>query len=115
VGYQVPETGFIVKNGEAESFLSSILPKYGLNQKESQEFMEFWVPKMQQAPYYRVSFLTDDWSKAAPLFVSPRPKTSIRIFMDLKPLSAPISIKEPKIITPARDGFTLVEWGGLLY
>ncbi len=115
VGYQVPETGFIVKNGEAESFLSSILPKYGLNQKESQEFMEFWVPKMQQAPYYRVSFLTDDWSKAAPLFVSPRPKTSIRIFMDLKPLSAPISIKAPNIVTPARDGFTLVEWGGLLY
>lgn len=114
VGYETPKTGFLVKDGEVESFLSDILPKYGLNQKEAQEFMDFWVPKMQGAPYYRVSFLTDDWSKAAPLYVSPRPKTSIRIFMDWSPLSAPISIQEPRITTPARNGFTLVEWGGIL-
>ena len=115
VGYQSPETGFVVKDGEVSSFFASTLPKYGLNQKEANEFMDFWIPKLKGSPYYRISFLTDEWSKAAPLGVSPRPQTSIRIFMDWKPISAPISIKEPKIVTPIRDGFTLVEWGGMIY
>lgn len=115
VSYNVPETGFVVSDGNVETFLAGVLPKYGLNETETREFMEFWVPEMTGAPYYRVSFLTDDWSKAAPLHVSPRPNTSIRIFMDWAPLYAPISIEAPRISAPARDGFTLVEWGGTLY
>lgn len=115
VGYVAPREGFVVKDGEQESFLKSTLAKYGLNQKESQEFMDFWLPLMTGSPYYRVSFLTDTWSKAAPLNVWPKPDTNIRIFMDWQKLSAPIKIAEPKIVTPTRTGFTLVEWGGLLY
>jgi hypothetical protein len=114
VSYQPPTTGFVVAKEQVSSFLTSTLPKYGLNAKESSDFMEFWVPRMTNSAYYQISFLTDDWSKAAPLSVLPRPDTSIRIFMDLKPLSAPISIVEPTIVTPIRNGFTLVEWGGLL-
>jgi len=114
VGYQTPKDGFILKDGTVDQRLSEILAKYGLNQKESQEFRDFWVPKMTGAPYYRLSFLTSDWSQAAPLWVFPRPQTSIRIFMDWQKLDAPISIPEPKIVTPTREGFTLVEWGGLL-
>ncbi len=114
VGYKAPKDGFILKDGEVDSRLAEILKKYGLNQTESREFREFWVPKMTGAPYYRVSFLTSAWSKAAPLYVSPAPATSIRIFMDWQKLKAPISIPEPKIETPVRRGFTLVEWGGLL-
>lgn len=115
VGYQTPRDGFVVKDGDVETFLKTTLARYGLNEKESQEFRDFWVPKMVGAPYYRVSFLTSDWSKAAPLFVSPRPQSVIRIFMDWQKLNAPISIEAPKIVTPKRDGFTLVEWGGLLW
>lgn len=115
VGYEAPKTGFIVKDGETASFFAMTLKKYGLNEKESREFRDFWVPKMTGAPFYRVSFLTNDWSKAAPLLVSPKPATSIRIFMDWQKLNAPISIEAPKIVTPKRDGFTLVEWGGLLW
>lgn len=115
VGYVAPREGFMVKDGQQKVFLTETLAKYGLNAKESQEFMDFWLPKMTGAPYYRVSFLTDTWSKAAPLYVNPKPDTNIRIFMDWQKLSAPINIATPKIITPARNGFTLVEWGGLLY
>lgn len=115
VGYATQKTGFVVKDGEQEIFLTKVLAKYGLNRKEAKEFMDFWLPRMTGAPYYRVSFLTDSWSEAAPLYVSPRPDTNIRIFMDWQKLSAPISLPEPKIMTPARNGFTLVEWGGLLH
>lgn len=115
VNYQTPKDGFLIKDGEQEAFLSEILPKYGLNQTEAKEFMDFWLPEMTGAPYYRVSFLTDKWSQAAPLYVSPKPDTSIRIFMDWQKLSGPKSITAPTIVTPERKGFTLVEWGGLLY
>lgn len=115
VGYQMPKTGFIVKDGEVASFFAKTLPKYGLNPTEAREFMEFWVPRMTGAPYYQISFLTNEWSRSAPLNVTPRPQTSIRIFMDWKPLSKARPIKAPVIVTPARNGFTLVEWGGLLY
>ena len=115
VNYQEPAEGFLVKDGEVDAFLTRTLAQYGLNERESAEFREFWVPLMTGAPYYRVSFLTDAWSKAAPLNVSPKPDTSIRIFMDWHKLSAPVQIAEPKIVTPARQGFTLVEWGGILW
>ncbi|MFH1077878.1 MAG: hypothetical protein V1745_01170 [Patescibacteria group bacterium] len=114
VGYETPKDGFIVKDGEQETFLAGILPKYGLNPTETKEFMDFWIPEMQGAPYYRVSFLTKDWDAAAPLNVSPRPQTVIRLFMDWQKLDRPVDIDAPVITAPERKGFTLVEWGGLL-
>jgi hypothetical protein len=114
IGYATPKQGFIVKDGDVAGFLKSTLPKYGLNEKETADFMEFWVPKFTGAPYYRISFLTSDWNKAAPLHVSPAPRTSIRLFMDWSKLSGPATIAAPQIVTPSRNGYTLVEWGGLL-
>jgi len=115
VSYETPRTGFVVKGTEIESFLTRTLPKYGLNETEARDFKEFWVPIMQKQNLMRVSFLTDSWSKAAPLNVSPAPRTNIRIFMDWMPLASSINIAAPRIVTPERDGFTLVEWGGTLY
>ena len=47
-----------------------------------------------------------------PLNVNPTPDTIIRIQMDYKPLEEKINVKEQKINTPKRTGFTVVEWGG---
>jgi hypothetical protein len=115
VAYRRPTEGFVVKDGEVDAFLRATLAKFGLNDQESSDFRAFWLPHMTGAPYYRVSFLTDEWSKHAPLFVNPPPSTRIRLFMDWEKLNAPISIQEPVVVLPVRNGFTLVEWGGLLY
>lgn len=114
VNYSVPKDGFIVKDGQVESFLKDTLTRYGLNTQERKDFMDFWVPLMTGAPYYRISFLTSDWSKQVPLNVSPAPQTNIRLFMDWQRLAGPIELPQPTITTPSRNGFTLVEWGGLL-
>jgi hypothetical protein len=50
----------------------------------------------------------------APLTISPRPDTVIRVFMDYQVLAQPIKVKEQLIKTPARRGFTVVEWGGAI-
>ena len=115
VDYAVPFEGFLLKDGEVDHSLQNILARYGLNVRESQEFRDFWVPLMTGSPYYRVSFVTTkDWNKAAPLSVTPAPKTVLRIFMDWEKLDRPLSIKPPQITPFVRTGFTLVEWGGLL-
>ena len=47
-----------------------------------------------------------------PVEITPTPDSIIRIQMDVISLKEKINIKEQKINTPQREGFTVVEWGG---
>jgi hypothetical protein len=113
--YQTPDRGFVIKQTEVHGFLQTKLHELGLNNKESADFMQFWEPKMQSSPYYFVTFMGNSiMDNLAPLSVNPKPDTVIRILMDFKPLSQPISVEGYNIRTPERKGFTVVEWGGVL-
>ncbi len=113
--YETPKKGFVVKQTDVHNFLVEKLTMLGLNKKEQFDFMEFWEPKMTDSPYYFVTFLgTSDMDKIAPLTISPKPDTVIRILMDYTPLSYPIEVEGYNIRTPGRKGFTVVEWGGVL-
>ena len=46
--------------------------------------------------------------------IKPAPHTIIRVFMEYKPLDNKIDIKEQELVSPNREGFTVVEWGGSL-
>lgn len=107
--------GFIVPQKELLPTLAKHLSLLGLNQKESSDFLEFWLPKMPITPYVRLSWLgTKEMNALAPLYVSPKPDTEIRIFLDFGGLGKPVSLIPQKLSSPKRLGFTLVEWGGLL-
>ncbi|MFH1712764.1 MAG: hypothetical protein ABH896_01060 [Candidatus Jacksonbacteria bacterium] len=70
---------------------------------------------MQEYPYYFITFVPqEEFNKLAPLKVQPKPDTIIRVFMDYQGLNERIESTEPAIITPARNGFTVVEWGGAM-
>lgn len=113
--YRMPQKGFTVARDEVEQFLEEKLAKLGLIEKEYDEFIEFWAPKMKKYPYYFVSFVPqEEFDKMAPLEVEPRPDTVIRVFMDYKGLDEKIEVGEQLITTPKRQGFTVVEWGGEL-
>jgi hypothetical protein len=107
--------GFVVAQKDIESTLRAHLKKLGLNEKESTDFMEFWLPKMPKTPYTRLTwFGTRQMHALAPLKVDPQPDTMIRIFLDFEGLQQPVKLPEQRLSTIARKGFTLVEWGGLL-
>ena len=107
--------GSIVKQSDIKITLEKQLTLLGLNEKESADFMEFWLPKMPKTAYVRLSWLgTYEMNKLAPLTVSPKPDTMIRVFLDFEGLNKPYEIKQQKLSAPDRKGFTLVEWGGLL-
>lgn len=114
--YVMPEEGFVVAQGEVESFLEEALGDLGLNEGETADFMEFWYPRFEGAPYYFVTFMPqEDFEELAPLTVEPAPDTVIRVYMDFLPLAAPVDVVEPELSAPARDGFTVIEWGGALH
>ncbi|HSI21015.1 MAG TPA: hypothetical protein VLA04_04955 [Verrucomicrobiae bacterium] len=107
--------GFVVKTANIEATLRDHLKQLGLNAQETADFLEFWMPEMPTTPYTRVSWLnTREMDELAPLTVSPKPDTSIRVFLDYEGLEVPIALPAQKLSAVPRHGFTLVEWGGLL-
>jgi hypothetical protein len=81
--------------------------------------MEYWLPQMadKNAPYYRISFLTtSQMNELAPMNITPKPDKLYRLFLDYLPLleKPKIKIDAPTIPKIIREGFTVIEWGGLL-
>jgi len=113
--YETPQKGFVIRREEVHDFLVAKLAKLGLNRKETADFIEFWEPRMVGAPYYFVTFLGNrQMDRIAPLSIEPKPDTVIRILMDFMPLKEPVAVEGYEIKTPARNGFTAVEWGGVI-
>jgi len=115
LNYAMDNKGFSVAREEVVPFLQEKLAFQGLNEKEIADFMEFWVPRMQARPYYFVTFVPQsDFDQMAPMKVSPRPDTVIRVFMDYRGLDHPITVEPQTLTARERKGFTVVEWGGEL-
>jgi hypothetical protein len=114
--YVSPNRYWVVKQNSVHEFLTSTLSRLGLNIKEIADFQEFWEPRMQGSLYYKIGFYgTDVMNQLAPLSVSEKPDTLLRILMDYEPLAAPVKANPPILPpTPERNGFTVVEWGGVL-
>ena len=104
--------GFCVKGEDTAGFLYETLKKCGLNEKETNEFIIYWLPRMQENRYNLISFQTEAYTDSARLTVTPEPDTLIRVFMAFKPLVAPVDIAPQTLEAPQRTGFTVVEWGG---
>lgn len=106
-------SGFVVSGEDTAEFLEQTLERLGLNQREADEFIIYWLPRMEGNPYNLITFQTRAYTDAAALEVDPQPDTVIRVFMAWKPLEQPVEV-EQQVLEPApeRKGFTLVEWGG---
>lgn len=104
--------GFCVKGEDTAAFLEESLKKLGLNRREANEFIVYWLPLMEQNPYNIISFQTDSYTNAAALEIEPVPDTLIRVFMAWKATDAFVDLPGQELSAPERNGFTVVEWGG---
>ena len=104
--------GFVVKGEDTAEFLQKTLAEIGLTPVEYNEFIVYWLPRMQNKPYNLISFQSDIYTESAKLEISPSPDSLLRVFMAYRPLSAPIDIEPQAFDTFVRQGFTVVEWGG---
>ncbi len=114
--YSAPQKYWVVAKADVPLFLTSTLAKLGLNAKESADFMEFWLPRMTAAPYYKIGFHgTNVMNAIAPMTLSQKADTLLRVLMDYSELAAPIAANPPTLsATPVRNGFTVIEWGGVI-
>jgi hypothetical protein len=104
--------GFCVTGDDTEQFLRTKLSFMGLNEKELEDFIDFWLPFMEKNAYNKICFQTTSYTENAKLIVNPRPDSILRIFMVFQPLNEFVEIEEQKLSGFHRTGFTLVEWGG---
>ena len=109
------DDGFVVKKDELIPFFEEKLTILGLTERESNEFIIYWLPILEKNEYNLIRFESlEEINKQMPLYVKPNPDTIIRVLMEYKPIDEKIEIKEQTLTTPTREGFTLVEWGGTL-
>lgn len=104
--------GFCVAGSDTAAFLEDALAKLGLTDTEAQEFLIYWLPRMEGNAYNRIAFQTDTYTDSARLHVTPAPDTVLRVFMAWQPLDKAVDMEPQTLTAPARTGFTVVEWGG---
>ena len=105
--------GFVVKGKQTSIFLENKLSYLGLNDREINEFIVYWISKMENNNYNFIRFRTlKEINEYMPLEFSEKPDTLIRVIMDFKPLNKKINVKEQKLEKMQRKGFTIVDWGG---
>jgi hypothetical protein len=107
------ESGFVVEKENLTKFLIEKLEYIGLNNTETNEFVKFWLPILEQNNYNFIHFLVNqECDEVSINTVNPKPDTSIRVYMEYYGLDEYTEIKEQVLPKKERKGFTLVEWGG---
>ncbi len=106
--------GFVVKKADLVPFLEQNLAILGLNRREANEFIIYWLPILEHNEYNLIRFQTlAEINQNMKLNITPKPDTLIRILIQFKPVKKDFEI-EKQILKPiVRKGFTVVEWGGI--
>ena len=104
--------GFCVAGADTADFLREKLAEIGLIPREYNEFIVYWLPKMQDNQYNLISFQSERYTDISKLDIVPTPDSVLRVFMAWKPLHRAQNIEPQTFTSFARDGFTVVEWGG---
>lgn len=109
------KTGFVKQRSEIEPFLNDKLAYLGLNDLEIKEFKEAWLDELTEKEYCFITFYDQAYIDIyAPIEINPKPDQFIRVLMDYKALDKSIEVEAPVLSkAPKREGYVVVEWGGL--
>lgn len=112
----IKNSGFIVERDTLERDIRKKLEQAGLNIKESDQFVAYWLPKMYELDtdkFYITFIFNEEVDQIANLEIEPNPDNVYRIFMFYRPFhEEDLSIREGLIKEANRQGFYVVEWGG---
>ncbi len=113
--YPAIDSGVIVPRSDVIGVIESQMYAQGMNAKETNDFLEYWKDKVPAKPYVRLTWLTtEQMNELAPLMITPKPDTVIRVFLDMGGLDLPTKgLVKQQFAAPERKGFTVTEWGGL--
>ena len=92
-------TGFCVAGEDTAAFLEDALDRLGLTEREADEFIIYWLPKLEGNPYNLLSFQTEAYTDSAGLTIDPAPDTLIRVFLAWKGLDAPVEVAPRALVS----------------
>ena len=108
--------GFYVTKDNAIEFLEGKLSIIGLNDREANEFIMYWLPILEENKQSLVYFeLTESRENSNKLIIEPNPDSLLRVAMHIKKVNKKMDIKEQTLPNFEREGFVVVEWGGVIY
>ncbi len=106
--------GFYVTKDNAISFLEEKMDYMGFTNRETDEFIMYWLPILESNEKSLVYFeQTEERNEECPLEFSLEPDTLIRTIIHIKKVNEPTFIQEQTLTHYERNGFTVTEWGGI--
>lgn len=113
--YPLTNVGWVVPYSQLSEWFDIYLPRLGLNEKEINDFKNYWLKELKPYEYYEIRYIDEKFlSKNLQVDIDPKPDTSIRVFLDFKGTNNYQNLIEPQIGKKERRGFTVVEWGGII-
>lgn len=111
------DSGFLVKAEDTREFLEESLTQLGLNELEQNDFITYWLPKLEKNGESFVTFAAEQYTDNAVLTVTPQPDSVLRVQMLISKVddsnrAAFQKLPEQELPRFEREGFVLVEWGG---
>lgn len=112
--YKEFNDGFYVEKDDAIEFLEEKLEALGLNDRERNEFIMYWLPILEKNEKSFVHFeFTEELQAENALVISPAPDSLLRINMTVQKVNANPNLPEQELPSFERKGFAVVEWGGV--
>ncbi|MNU80955.1 hypothetical protein D3C71_706030 [compost metagenome] len=114
--FNLESGGFVIQQASVTESLEKILSELGFNAKEKADFITFWGPQLAQHSRVFVQFVVNDaCDEFASLKITPTPKNLNRVYMiwttgENTDFQFPKTQKLPQL---KRDGFDVMEWGGI--
>ncbi|HZD59296.1 MAG TPA: hypothetical protein VE439_02425 [Anaerolineae bacterium] len=107
--------GWITDKLHFNSDMNLILREVGLNNRERRDFLDYWSRELTwEKNRYAIYYLSEDEiGRAVKLSFSKKPDSILRVYFYFMPVDGEVKIEKPIIPPFVRNGFTVVEWGGL--
>jgi hypothetical protein len=109
------ERGWVVPREGLEGFFRENLAATGFYENEIEDFVEFWVPRLDDHPYFALYPQYDPiYDGLVALEVEPEPWTVIRLAYVVEGLEEELELMPEAIPAYEIGGFTVHEWGVIL-
>lgn len=110
--YQTDE-GWLIKADTRSQQMENIMFSYGFTDQETADFVEYWTVKLDPGVDYAMyPQLISTVDIAMPMTIEPKPDSLFRLWFAFEKNAVPPMV--PALDYIKRDGFTAVEWGGVI-
>jgi len=104
--------GWAIEAEDIFPWFEETLPKLGLSQTETADFIDYWSEHLPYSPWYLVYPQYNDLvAGQMDIAIDPEPDSMLRLWLVIDKVEQPEPLTAPEFRPFERSGFTVVEWG----